>query len=370
MDDLRSQIARMFCIGFDGTEPTAELQQMLAMGVQQVVLFARNVNGGQQAFDLTTRIKNSAPHPVMISIDQEGGRVRRLREGFTPIPAMRSLGQTNDETLARRAGEVLGRELRSVNIDIDFAPCMDVDTNPANPVIAARSFGPDPATVSRLGCAVLTGIQAQGVAACVKHFPGHGDTQIDSHLALPRVNHSLERLNTVELPPFRAAIAAGVASIMSAHVIVESLDNHYPATLSPLALEDIVRGQMEFQGVIFTDDFEMKAIADHYGFEEAIVRGVLAGCDVILICHSPELQRKGIETLIKAVENGQVSRQRIEQSSNRIDRLIATYFRPPAARYIAVAPDEKLVDEIERRSTAAIAEGRDPTEAWRSTAPR
>jgi beta-N-acetylhexosaminidase len=362
MNDLQSKIARMFCFGFDGHQPTSELRDLLQLGVQHVILFARNVTDGQQVFELTAQIKRDASHPIMICVDQEGGRVRRLRDGFTPIPAMRALGQTGDEKLARRVGEVLGRELRSVNIDVDFAPCMDVDTNPANPVIAARSFGSDPSLVSRLGCAVIAGMQEQTVAACVKHFPGHGDTQIDSHLALPRVNHSMDRLNSVELPPFKAAIDAGVASIMSAHVIVEPLDDHYPATLSAVVLEKIVRERLGFDGVIYTDDFEMKAIADHYGFEEAIIRGVLAGCDVILICHTPELQRKGIETLLAAVQSGKISRQRIEQSSRRIDQLIKNYFRPAPQRYQPVAPDEKLADEIEQQSTSPVPAGRDPTE--------
>jgi beta-N-acetylhexosaminidase len=149
---------------------------------------------------------------------------------------------------------------------------------------------------------------------------------------------------------------------MSAHVIVEPLDDKYPATLSSVVLEKIVRDRLGFDGVIFTDDFEMKAIADHYGFEEAIIRGVLAGCDVILICHTPEMQRKGIETLQRAVESGQVSPERIAQSSRRVDRLIENYFRPAPDKYEAIAPDEQLVDEIERRSISPVPAGRDPTE--------
>ncbi|HEY1683371.1 MAG TPA: beta-N-acetylhexosaminidase [Tepidisphaeraceae bacterium] len=360
MKNLTQQIARMFCVGFDAHEPTSHLRDLLAMGVQHVVLFARNVTAPQQIFDLTRQLKSLGDH-VMICVDQEGGRVRRLREGFTALPAMRSLGETKDVNLARRAGQALGRELRSVNIDVNFAPCVDVDTNPANPVIAARSFGPDPKLVSEMSCALLVAMQQNSVAACVKHFPGHGDTQLDSHLALPRLNHSMQRLESIELPPFQAAIAAKVASIMTAHVIVETIDAKYPATLSEKVLENMVRRRMNFNGVIFTDDFEMKAIADNYGFEEAIIRGVLAGCDVILVCHTPELQRKGVETLQKAVDSGQISRERIEASSRRIDRLTADYYRAAPEKYTPVSPDEELVDEIDRRSTA-IAAGRDPTD--------
>jgi beta-N-acetylhexosaminidase len=364
MENLTAKIAKMFCVGFDGHQPTQDLRDLLAMGVQHVILFGRNVAGAQQVFDLTAQIKRDAPRPTLLCIDQEGGRVRRLVDDpFTPIPAMRAVGQTGDESIARQVGQTFGRELRSVNIDVDFAPCMDVDTNPANPVIAHRSFSRDPNLVARLGCSVIAGLQETGVAACAKHFPGHGDTHLDSHVALPRISHPMSRLDAVELPPFKAAIDAGVASIMSAHIIVEAVDNSYPATLSVRVLDGLARRRFGFQGVIFSDSFEMKAIADHYGFEEAIVRGILAGCDVLLLCHTPALQRRGIETAIRAVERGEIPPDRIEQAGKRIDRLIADYFRAPPAQYKAIAPDQKLIDEIARRSAGTLADVRDPTEA-------
>ncbi|HWB53502.1 MAG TPA: beta-N-acetylhexosaminidase [Tepidisphaeraceae bacterium] len=363
MENLTAQVAKMFCVGFDGHQPTQELRDLLAMGVQHVILFGRNVAGAQQVFDLTSQVKRLANRPTLIGIDQEGGRVRRLVDDpFTAIPPMRSVGQTGEEKIAREVGRTFGRELRSVNIDVDFAPVLDVDTNPDNPVIAHRSFGGDPALVARLGCAVIAGLQENGVAACAKHFPGHGDTHLDSHLDLPRISHDMNRLNSVEFSPFKAAIDAGVASMMSAHIIVEALDADFPATLSRPALEDLARGRFGFDGVIYSDSFEMKAIANHYGFEDAIVRGILAGCDVILLCHTPALQIKGIETAIRAVERGQIPRERIEQSGKRIDKIIADYFRAPPERYTAVPPNAELVEKIAQRSMSELPEKADPTE--------
>lgn len=361
MNNLAEQIAKMFCVGFHGQAPSEDLKGLVEMGVRNVIVFGRNIERPEQVFELTAAVKGLSSEPVMICIDQEGGRVRRLQEGFTKIPAMRLVGHTKDPMLARHVGVVLGKELRSVNVDVDFAPCMDVDTNPANPVIAARSFGADPHLVGRLGCEVIVGLQAHGVVACAKHFPGHGDTHLDSHKDLPILEHSIQRLETVELPPFKAAVDAGVASIMSAHVIMKPLDEKYPATLSANVLDGILRKRFGFDGVIYTDDFEMKAIADHYGFEESIVMGIRAGCDVILICHTPEQQRKGIETAIKAVERGEIPRQRIEESNKRIDRLIHKYFHPAGKKYVPVAPDNKLVEEIERRCPGMNSEGKDPT---------
>lgn len=362
MSKLSSQIARMFCIGFDGLSLPDSARQLLHMGVQHVILFARNISTPAQVFELTARIKNDSAHSVMICIDQEGGRVRRLREGFTQIPSMRALGATGDESLAERVGRTLGRELRAVNIDLDFAPCLDVDTNPANPVIGERSLGADPQLVGRMAIQIIRAMQAEGVAACGKHFPGHGDTHVDSHKALPRVDYDLQRLQTVELIPFKKAINAGIACIMSAHVIVSALDANYPATLSTAALNGIVRQQLNFQGVLFADDFEMKAIADNYGFEESIIRGVLAGCDVIPICHTLALQHQAIETLTKAVERGQVPQSRIDQAGQRIDQLIATYWKKPPPTRTPISPNEELVQEIQSRAESDDPHAIDPTD--------
>ena len=319
----------MLAVGFTGTTPPQELRDLIRRGVSSAILFKRNIETPEQVAALTADIKRLSPHPFLLAIDQEGGRVARLRGGFTAIPSMRALGQTNDPQLAYDVGKVLARELRAVNIDLDFAPVLDVDTNPDNPVIADRSFGPDASLVSRMGVALIKGLQDHAVAACGKHFPGHGDTSQDSHYDLPRLPHSMDRLQRIELPPFQAAVDATVAMIMTSHVIFEPLDNKYPATISRPALDGILRDQMHYDGVVISDDLEMKAIADHFTLEDVIIRGVNAGCDLFALCHSADLQNQFIDILVHAAERGDVTRQRIEQANRRLDALLQCFAKAP-----------------------------------------
>jgi beta-N-acetylhexosaminidase len=273
----------------------------------------------------------------------------RLREGFTPVPAMRAVGQAGDTELARGVGRLLARELRAVNIDVDFAPVLDVDTNPKNPVIGHRSLGPDPELVARLGCAIIEGIQGEGVAACGKHFPGHGDTSQDSHLQLPRLPHSMDRLARVELPPFEAAVRAGVAMIMTAHVIFEPIDPKYPATMSREVLDGLLRKRLGFNGVIISDAMEMKAIAANFPVEEVVTRGANAGIDLFAPCEESDLRDRAIDALAKAVERGDVPRARLDESGKRIDTLASHYAKParPVARDVIGSDEHRaIVDRI------------------------
>lgn len=341
--------SRMICVGFDGESLPAQAQTLIQRGVGFVVLFARNVKTPAQVADLNSAIKAAAPESVAICVDQEGGRVRRLRDGFSQVPAMREIGRvghrllsgrpnTNGTTNGKRngtyrtivceVGSLLGKELRAVGIDVNFAPVLDVDTNPRNPVIADRSLARDAREVARLGCEMIAGLQGAGVAACGKHFPGHGDTSLDSHLALPRLDHDLKRLNEIELVPFVAAAQAGVESMMTSHIVFTPLDPDLPATLSPIVLDGLLRKQIGFDGVIFTDDMEMKSIANFYDFDEAILRTIDAGADVITICHTLEKQMRAIDLIANAIRSGRLSRDRIEQSIARIDRLHQRYVRP------------------------------------------
>jgi beta-N-acetylhexosaminidase len=331
MSDLERLAAKTICIGFDGPHLTDDARQLLRRGVSSVVLFTRNFQSHSQLKDLTVQIKAAVEHPVLIAVDQEGGRVQRFRgDGFTAIPSMRDIGQLGDVENARAIGKLLARELREVNIDMNFSPVLDVDSNPANPVIGARSFSSDPEQVARMGCAMIEGLQSQHCAACGKHFPGHGDTAIDTHLDLPTLAHDLDRLNRIELVPFRAAIDAGVAAIMSSHIIFQPIDPHWPATLSAAVLDGLLRTQLGFDRVIVSDDMEMKAIADHFGFDDAVVRGTQAGIDLFLVCHSPALQNQAIETLVRAVETGVIERERLERSAGRLDALFRAYVLPPS----------------------------------------
>ncbi|HET9931155.1 MAG TPA: beta-N-acetylhexosaminidase, partial [Polyangiaceae bacterium] len=286
--DLVARAARLVCVGFSGTEVSSELRELVRLGVRSVILFARNVREPEQVLSLTQEIKALTTEPIAVAVDQEGGPVRRLRAGFTDVPAMRCVGAANDPLLAERTGMLLGRELRAVGIDWNFAPVLDVDTNPANPVIGVRAFDRSPARVAELGVALARGLGLAGVAACAKHFPGHGDTEQDSHLALPRLTHSLDRLLGVELVPFQAAVRAAIPSVMSAHVLFSALDPNYPATLSPLVLKGLLRERLGYTGLVVSDDLEMNAIVEHYGIETAIFRGLLAGVDCFLVCHTPE----------------------------------------------------------------------------------
>jgi beta-N-acetylhexosaminidase len=351
MDELHRLAARTLCIGFDGLEPTSEALALVEAGVGGVILFGRNVREPRQAQALNGKLKAAAKGALLISIDHEGGRVARLTQGMTAWPSMRVLGARGDAGLAREVGRAMGRELRALNFDMDFAPVMDVDTNPANPVIGDRSLSADAAVVGKLGAAIVEGIQSAGVAACAKHFPGHGDTSQDSHLTLPKLSHTMTRLRAVELPPFQAAINAGVSSVMTAHVIFEPIDRVYPATMSKAVLDGILRGEMKFEGVVISDDMDMKAVADHYEFDDALVRGLNAGVDLFLICHSPTKQRQAIEIIAQAVKDGRVERRRLEEAAGRVDTLVKRF--AGAAR---AGTAEDLAEVLNSAEHQAIAE--------------
>ncbi|HEX7126236.1 MAG TPA: glycoside hydrolase family 3 N-terminal domain-containing protein, partial [Thermodesulfobacteriota bacterium] len=236
---------------------------------------------------------------------------------------------------------------------VDFAPVLDVLTNPANPVIARRSFGRDPEAVVRLGLAFARGLEAGGVAACAKHFPGHGDTAEDRHHALPVVSHDRARLEAVEIAPFAAAVAAGVPMVLTAHVVYPALDPDRPATLSPAIVEGILRRRLGFDGVVATDDLEMAAIADRFGWEEAVVMAVEAGCDLLLVCHDAERQRRAVDAVRAAMASGRVSAARVEASLARIARLASRY--APADDPQVVAPDPERLGVVGCEAHAALA---------------
>ena len=317
-----------------------------------MILFGRNVESPEQVLELTRSIKRRAARSVFVSIDQEGGRVSRLRAGFSVLPAMRVVGRLADETLAGQVGTLLGRELSAVGVDVNFAPVVDVDTNPENPVIGERAFGSDPNLVARLGGAFVRGQQRAGVAACAKHFPGHGDTQHDSHLMLPRLSHDWERLQRVELVPFRKAVREGVAAIMTAHVVFEPLDEDYPATLSTRVLEPLLRRELAFEGVVFSDDMEMKAIADRFPIGEAAVRAVEAGVDQLLVCHTADTAHEMISAVARAVERGELSLARLERAAQRVRVFAETWARAAMEScdlsVLACSEHRALIDRLER----------------------
>jgi beta-N-acetylhexosaminidase len=336
--DLDTGAARLLTVGFHGKALGPELERLLARGVGGVILFSRNVGSPREVLELTRALKARAGRPLVVSVDQEGGKVARLREGFTPLPPFRALGETRDPALAREYGRVIGVELAAVGIDLDFAPVLDVDTNPENPVIGARSLGADPKLVAELGVAFAAGLLDAGVAACGKHFPGHGDTRTDSHRELPRLTHGLSRLESVELVPFAAAAAAQIPAIMTAHVVFEALDSKLPATMSPAVLRALLRERLGYPGVVFSDDLEMQAIADHFAIEDVMVQGLTAGVDSFLACHTAELAHRAIDSVVAAVTRGALSPDRVHAAAGRIQTL--------AERFAVRSPDERGLDVV------------------------
>jgi beta-N-acetylhexosaminidase len=328
-------------VGFHGHEASSDVKRLIRdYAVGSVILFARNVDGPGQVAELVRELQETARDaghdlPLLIAVDQEGGRVARLKQPWTLWPPLRAVGQTGSEDYARRMGAALAEELLACGIRCDFAPVMDVDTNPKNPVIGDRSFGSDPEQVGRLGVAMIRGLQEKGVVACAKHFPGHGDTDLDSHLELPAVDHSLSRLEDVELRPFRKAIEAQVAAIMTAHVLVRELDDKLPATLSPRIVDELLRKELKYGGVVFTDDMDMKAVAKHWRPEQVSVLAAKAGCDVLSFCASHDTQVQALEGLVRALEAGEVTQTAMDDACERVKRLKERFVLP------YVAPDPK-----------------------------
>lgn len=338
----RQKIGQLFMVGFDGTSLSADIAAFIKeYKPGGVILFSRNLESVAQIVELTNDLQRCSAHsPLLIAIDQEGGRVSRLPKEFTIFPPCEVLGRCHSSELAYAAAATIAKELRSVGINMNMSPVLDVNSNPANPVIGDRAFGSTPDLVCELGLATIRGLQENHVVACGKHFPGHGDTSADSHKELPIVTAPRERLEAVEFPPFKHAAAHGVATMMTAHVLYRALDDRHPATLSPAVIGQVLRGDLEYDGVVLTDDLEMHAIIDHYGIEDATVRSILAGCDMALICKDRDREVAAITALDKAVADGTVTVERLDRSWARIARLKQRFLLP--ARPVTVS-DARLV---------------------------
>lgn len=353
METLREQVGQLFMLGFAGTDATPELTSLIKeYHPGGLILFGRNLKSAEQIAELTNTVQRIAgPIPLFISIDQEGGRVSRLPADFTIFPPCAVLGRCGTAELAHTAASVTASELRAVGINMNLAPVLDVDSNPKNPIIGDRALGRSANQVCELGQAVISGLQDNRVIACGKHFPGHGDTVADSHLELPVVTASRDRLQQVELPPFEHAIRQGLSTIMTAHVLYPSLDPELPATLSSPILTGLLREQLRFNGLIVTDDLEMRAILDHYGIEDAAVRSFQAGADILLICKDHDREVAAMEAMLTAVNDGTITRPRLEASLSRIKQLKDIFLHPytpadpKAAKQVVGNPKHKAVLE-------------------------
>ena len=320
---IRDTVGQLLMVGFQGTELSrvflAWLHECRPGGV---ILFSRNLVDPDQVARLTNALQEHAPNPpLLIAIDEEGGCVSRLPRGFTTFPAASRVAACHAPDVVYEVAAVTAQELRAVGINMNLAPVLDVNNNPANPIIGDRAYGTRPEPVCTYGMAVVQGLQDNGMIPCGKHFPGHGDTTTDSHHVLPVVEADRARLDAVELEPFRRAISRGLPAVMTAHVRYPALDAEAPATLSRPILTDLLRNRLGFQGVTLTDDMEMRAILDHQPIGDASVRALQAGADMVVICHQQDRQGEAVTAIEHALERGELSWERLTASVARIRAL-------------------------------------------------
>jgi beta-N-acetylhexosaminidase len=330
----RDSVLARFMLGFEGDSLSGELSDYLAHGLAGVVLYARNYSSAEHLKELTSEIRRAARRPVLIGIDQEGGTRFALQEPFTAWPSAAELGRIGDPALTKQVARAMAVELRAVGCNLNFAPMLDLHINPDSPVTTDRSFGSDPHRVAKMGVAFDRGLCAGRVLSCAKHFPGHGDAVVDPHLDLPVFMGTMERLESVELIPFAAAVAAGVQLVMTAHILLPQIDSENPASLSRILLDGILRRQMKFGGVILADDLGMGAIARKYGPDDAAVRTLLAGTDVAMLCHDWSGVAPAVAAVRKALVEDRFDNTEWDASLDRIERVCAQAESP--------APDAPL----------------------------
>ena len=338
--------------GFDGEALDDRLAHTLgAAGFAGCVLFARNVGSLARVRALTDSLRALYDVPPLLAVDQEGGRVARLRDGIEELPPMMAIGATGDDDLARRAGEQTAFDLRRAGFNVDFAPVLDLAVDPMNTVIGTRAFGSDPVLVTRLGTAFADGLTRGGIVPTFKHFPGHGSTAVDSHLALPTVRLEREVLLGRDLVPF-VTVAPDAPAMMTAHVVAEAYDDGAPATLSRKILTDLLRDRLRFSGVCFTDCMQMDAIAKGVGTVEAVAQAIAAGADCALVSHDPELALRAAEHLADQVERGIIPHDRLRTAYDRVMHLRTTSAGPIPLD--DTAPHPGIGREIGRRAVTLV----------------
>lgn len=326
---LEEKIGQLFIFGFKDQEVNEEAIQLIEENhIGGFILFSRNVLGGEQTMDLLNGLKErnkNNPLPLFLSIDEEGGRVSRLPEEYPAIPAPKKIGDLDKEEVAFQYGKVLAMRLNTMGFNMNFAPVLDVNSNPKNPVIGDRAFGSNQDLVAAYGLEAMEGIKSKGVIPVAKHFPGHGDTSVDSHIDIPRVDKSLEEMKEVELVPFVQAVENGGDIIMVGHILFPQLDEEYPASLSNEIINGLLRDEMGFDGLVITDDLNMGAIMENYNISEAIIRYFKSGGDIALVCHGEEEEFNIFQTLKEEVAKGNISEAEIDEKVYRIIRVKDKY---------------------------------------------
>ncbi len=352
MDDLRGLASRVVMGAFAGPELPGWMRDLLAGGLGSICIFGSNVESPAQLTALTAAI-HAAGRDVIITADEEGGDVTRLhmRTG-NPFPGNAALGSADDVTLTEQVARSIGSSLREVGVDMDLAPVVDVNSNPQNPVIGVRSFGGDPALVARHSQAYVRGMQSAGVAACVKHWPGHGDTSVDSHVGLPTVDAPLDVLRARELVPFMASVAGDTAAVMTSHVILPALGSALPATLSA-AIVGLLRDELHFDGLLVSDALDMKGACEGRGVPAAAVLALKAGVDLLCIGADklPSDHDEILDAIVAAVQSGELDRSRLEQAAQRCvatSRLVQGWHDEPAAPALRGAGDTAAIEAARR----------------------
>lgn len=326
---IEEKIGQMVIVGVEGDAISSNIQRMIQeYHVGGFIFMGKSVKNTTQLLKLVNDIKTTNSDnetPLFLSIDQEGGRVDRLPDEFKEYPTNEEIGKINNKELSYNIGRAMAYEISSFGFNMDFAPVLDINSNPKNTVIGDRAFGTSSQIVSSLGVETMKGLRDSNVISVVKHFPGHGDTAVDSHVGLPKVNKDLRSLNSSELIPFREAIKNNVDGIMIAHILLPKIDSKYPATLSKVVISDILRGHMGFKGVVITDDMTMGAITKNYRVGDAAVQSINAGSDIILIAHDYSKGIDVINSIVSAVNNGNIKMDRIDESLYRILKLKEKY---------------------------------------------
>ena len=324
---LEQKIGQLFIVGFEGDIINDEIIDLVKnQEVGGLIYFSRNVLDSNQIITLNNEIKAIKKDiPLFISVDEEGGVVSRVPDEFLKLPSSGYIGKFDDENLSYNIGSIIAKELKSLGFNMDFAPVLDIDSNPNNTVIGERAFGNNADIVSKLGIKTMEGLRDGGIIPVVKHFPGHGDTDIDSHYGLPIVTKTLEELNNLEFIPFKNAIENGADVVMVSSIILSSIDSEYPATMSKKVTTDILRNKLNFDGVIATDDMTMGAIMDNYNLTDAVIMAINAGNDLILVCHGYDDIIKSISAVKDAVSSNIISEERIDESVYRILKLKEKY---------------------------------------------
>lgn len=356
--ERKARAGQRLWIGFEGHAIDDTLREIVGLvRPSGFVLFARNVADPAQVRELARSLRDLAAgdHDVVLSVDQEGGRVQRVRSPATVWPAPEAVARAGD--LTEDVARAVGRELRAMDLDLDFAPVADLRTRPDDPVIGDRAFGRDPEAVARHVAAFTRGLQREGIAACAKHFPGHGDTTVDSHHDLPTIAVSRETLRDRELRPFAAAVEAGVASVMTAHVVFPALDVQAPATLSPAIVPRLLRRDLGFDGLVISDDLDMKAVADRWPVDDQAEGLVRASVDVLLACRDPERQVALFEALVRLQERIPQAEEASEATVRRLAALQARFddrpVPPPTLDVVGCDAHERLAQQVRERAGLA-----------------